>query len=138
MGFRMAKFLLQIFTWWNGATIGTRFHTWRKGERVGEDEAGNIYYRTKGGAIDPTIGVQRRWVIFSGEVEASLIPPGWRGWLSGTSALAPSEEPYAAREWEKSHLPNMTGSPQAYRPQGSTLSSGKRPEATGDYMPWTP
>ena len=37
----MKSFLLQIFTWWNGQTMGTRFHTWRKGELVGEDDAGN-------------------------------------------------------------------------------------------------
>ncbi|MHA7884845.1 MAG: NADH:ubiquinone oxidoreductase subunit NDUFA12, partial [Nitratireductor rhodophyticola] len=40
----MKKFLLQFFTWWNGQTLGTRFHTWRKGTRVGEDEFGNTYY----------------------------------------------------------------------------------------------
>ena len=40
----MKNFLLQVFTWWNGQTLGTRFHTWRHGKRVGEDEAGNVYY----------------------------------------------------------------------------------------------
>ena len=39
----MKDWLLQIFTWWNGQTIGTRFHTWRHGELVGEDEFGNVY-----------------------------------------------------------------------------------------------
>jgi NADH:ubiquinone oxidoreductase subunit len=33
---------------------------------------------------------------------------------------------------------NMTGTPQAYRPPGSILSTGKRPAATGDYKPWRP
>ncbi len=47
--------LLQTFTWWSGQTINTRFHTWRHGELVGTDEAGNMYYRTKGGAIDPRL-----------------------------------------------------------------------------------
>ena len=32
----MKSFLLQFFTWWHGQTLNTRFHTWRKGERVGE------------------------------------------------------------------------------------------------------
>jgi len=31
-------FLVQVFTWWNGATVGTRLYTWRKGVRVGEDD----------------------------------------------------------------------------------------------------
>ena len=40
----MKNLLLQIFTWWNGQTLGTRFFTWRFGKRVGEDEFGNVYY----------------------------------------------------------------------------------------------
>ena len=35
--------LSQIFTWWNGQTIGTRFYTARNGELVGEDDQGNRY-----------------------------------------------------------------------------------------------
>ena len=40
----MKTLLTQIFTWWNGQTIGTRFHTWRFGKKVGQDELGNTYY----------------------------------------------------------------------------------------------
>ena len=40
----MKTFLLQFFTWWNGQTLGTRFHTWRHGTKVGQDEFGNVYY----------------------------------------------------------------------------------------------
>ncbi|WP_291829517.1 NADH-ubiquinone oxidoreductase subunit NDUFA12 family protein, partial [Bosea sp. (in: a-proteobacteria)] len=86
----MKDWLLQIFTWWNGQTIGTRFHTWRFGERVGEDEFGNVYYRTKGGVKDGALGYQRRWVIYNGEAEASKVPPGWKGWLQHTVDVAPS------------------------------------------------
>jgi NADH:ubiquinone oxidoreductase subunit len=50
----------------------------------------------------------------------------------------PTEEKYVARPWQKPHLMNMTGTPQAYRPSGSILGSGKRPAATGDYKPWQP
>jgi methylenetetrahydrofolate reductase (NADPH) len=49
----MKNFLLQFFTWWNGQTLGTRLYTWRMGEKVGTDEFGNTYYRTRGGAKDP-------------------------------------------------------------------------------------
>lgn len=41
----MKTFLLQFFTWWNGQTLNTKFYTRRKGERVGEDEFGNVYYQ---------------------------------------------------------------------------------------------
>jgi len=41
----------------------------RHGELVGEDEYGNRYYRTKEGRIDPTLGFERRWVIYKGLAE---------------------------------------------------------------------
>ncbi len=62
----MKQFLLKLFTWWNGQTFGTQLWTWRFGELVGQDEQGNRYYRTRGGAIDPTLGFERRWVIYNG------------------------------------------------------------------------
>ena len=49
------RWLLQFFTWWNGQSLNTRFHTWRKGELVGHDEAGNAYYRTHGGKLEAVI-----------------------------------------------------------------------------------
>ena len=66
------------------------------------------------------------------------VPPSWRGWLAHTFDLPPSEEAYVPREWEMPHLPNMTGTAAAYRPQGSTRASGRRPAATGDYVAWSP
>ena len=32
---KLKDWLLEIFTWWHGQTIGTRFYTWRFGKRVG-------------------------------------------------------------------------------------------------------
>lgn len=132
----LKTFFVQFFTWWHGTTLGTRLWTWRFGRFVGEDEFGNRYFRIPG--KDPTIGVERRWVAFSGLAEASKVPPGWNGWLHHTVELAPSEEAYSPREWQLPHHPNYTGTPLAYRPQGSTLRSGERPPATGDYDAWRP
>jgi NADH:ubiquinone oxidoreductase subunit len=134
----MKLFLLKIFTWWNGQTFGTQLWTWRFGELVGEDEQGNRYFRTKGRKIDPSLGFERRWVVYNGYAEATRVPPSWHGWLHHTVDVAPTEEAYKPHEWEKPHIPNMTGTPAAYRPSGSTLASGRRPAATGDYQPWTP
>jgi NADH:ubiquinone oxidoreductase subunit len=134
----MKQFFLKVFTWWNSETFGTQLWTWRFGELVGTDEQGNRYYRTKGRKIDPTLGFERRWVIYNGLAEASRIPPDWHGWMHHTVDVAPTEESYTPREWQKPHVPNMTGTPLAYRPSGSTLASGRRPAATGDYQPWTP
>jgi NADH:ubiquinone oxidoreductase subunit len=134
----MKLFFLKVFTWWNGQTFGTQLWTWRFGELVGEDEQGNRYFRTKGRKIDPSLGFERRWVVYNGYAEATKVPPSWHGWLHHTVDVAPTEETYKPHEWEKPHLPNMTGTPEAYRPPGSTLASGRRPKATGDYQPWTP
>ena len=128
----------KIFTWWNGQTFGTQLWTWRFGELVGEDEQGNRYYRTRGGKIDPVLHFERRWVIYNGLAEASRVPPPWHGWLHHVVDSPPTETNYQPREWEKPHLPNLTGTPYAHRSSGSTLASGKRPKATGDYVPWTP
>lgn len=130
--------LTKVFTWWNGQTLNTRFHTWRNGELVGSDETGNLYYRTKGGAIDKALGFERRWVIYNGYSEASTIPPGWYGWMNHTVDVPPTDEKYKPKEWQKPHQPNLTGTPQAWRPLGSTLRANARPPATGDYEAWSP
>lgn len=120
----------QLFTWWNGATIGTRIHTARAGALVGTDEQGNAYYQSAGG--------DRRWVIYNGEAEASRVSPDWHGWLHHTFDAPPSEQPLPRQSWEKPHQPNMTGSDGAYRPAGSLASSAERAPATGDYQAWSP
>lgn len=132
------KWLVQLFTWWNEQSLGTRIHTSRFGEKVGEDQFGNVYYRWKGGAIDPALGYNRRWVIFNGEAEGSKVPPGWYGWLHYQTDELPTEANYQPRGWEKPFVANQTGTPNAWRPQGSTLSTGARPAATGDYQAWSP
>lgn len=130
----MKTLLLQIFTWWNGQTLGTRFHTWRHGKHVGEDEAGNVYYQ---GGLDSE-GRTRRWVIYNGPSEASAIPAGWHGWMHHRTDVSPADETYVSKPWEKAHQPNLTGTGRAYRPKGSILNQGARPHVTGDYDAWTP
>jgi len=134
----MKSFLLLLFTWWQGDTVGTRLHTARHGEKVGTDEAGNVYYRTRGGKIDPKLGFQRRWVIYAGEAEASKIPPGWHGWMHHRTDVAPSEESYTAWPWEIAHQENRTGTPLAYHPKGSILGDAVRAPASADYAAWKP
>jgi NADH:ubiquinone oxidoreductase subunit len=121
-------FLLRLLTWWNSQTIGTQLFTWRKGQRVGEDAEGNIYYQTAGG--------KRRWVIFNGESEASRVSPDWHGWLHHTWDEPPSKAALPHKAWEKPHLPNLTGTARAFAPQGSIRR--KQPETPRDYEAWTP
>ncbi len=128
--------LQEVFTWWNGQTMGTRFYTWRNGKLVGGDAQGNRYFEARDGR--KIGGYTRRWVIYSGLAEASCVPPDWHGWLHHTVDVPPTEETYMPREWQKPHRPNMTGTPEAYRPQGSLQKGAHRPKATGDYEAWRP
>ena len=124
-------FWAKIFTWWNGASVGTALFTRSKGEEVGRDDAGNIYYRHK---KDPA----RRWVIYNGSNDGSRVPPGWQAWLRGTIADLPDKALGPVRTFQKTPEPNLTGTMAAFRPDGA-LGSGKvRPASTGDYQPWMP
>ena len=125
----MKNFILQIFTWWNGTTMGTRFFTWRKGTKVGEDEMGNVYYEGDGG---------KRWVQYNGYADASSIPAGWHGWMHYRSDVSPADENYEPRDWQKNHKANQTGTSGAYLPKGSMGNAQDRPRVTGDYDAWSP
>ena len=129
--------LSKIFTWWNGATIGTLFTVARNGVLVGEDEFGNRYYeaKTNRNSYD---GRKRRWVLFNGYADASKVSPDWHGWLHHTFVEPPTQAPLRRQRWEKDHLPNLSGTPFAYRPKGSLAGRGQRAPATGDYQPWRP
>lgn len=127
-------FWRQFFTWWNGQTLGTRFFTWRKGEFVGADEFGNKYYRAPS-ALPASIA-ERRWVIYSNYAEASAIPPGWHAWMHHRAKDPPTGS-YRARQWEKPHQQNPTGTANAYRPAGSILQPNPQAMAPG-YEPWKP
>lgn len=126
----MKQFIAELFIWWHHQTLGLRLKTWLKGKFVGDDELGNKYY------MDRKSG--RRWVIYNGPAEASLIPPGWHGWMHYRTDVLPNEDGFQARDWQKPHEPNLTGTAGAYRPAGSLLNSGERPKVTGDYDAWSP
>ena len=129
-------FLKQLFTWWNGETLNTRFYTWRKGQYVGADQFGNKYYRAPS-ALPESIK-ERRWVIYSGYSEASSIPPGWHGWIHHRVDTPPRDGDYRPREWEKPHHENFTGTAMAYHPPGSIAVGGKPATPAPDYQAWRP
>ena len=120
--------LLRAVTWWNGSTLNTQLYTRRKGQKVGEDSQGNVFYQTGDG--------KRRWVIYNGEAEASRVDPDWHGWLHHTFDDLPSKKPLVHKTWEKPHHENLTGTALAYAPAGSI----RRPQPTArqDYEAWSP
>ena len=65
--------LKKIFTWWDGATIGTLLFSRRNGTRVGADALGNVYF--EGGVT--TDGRKRMMASHSEPTDARRIFPGW-------------------------------------------------------------
>jgi len=130
------RVLAKLFSWWNGATVGTLVTVKGRGDLVGTDEFGNRYFQSRDTVSYD--GRRRRWVLYNGYAEASKVPPDWHGWLRYTYDEPPSQTPLPRKSWEKSHLPNLTGTPMAWLPPGSLAGRGVRPAADGDYEAWTP
>lgn len=110
-------------------------HTKLCGQFVGKDHLNNKYYKGK-----PRKGTlrERRWVMYTGKPEASLVPPEWHGWLHHQTDRVPPPSNRLRKPWQQPHLPNQTGTDARYLPPGHTLKGGQRDEATGDYAAWQP
>lgn len=118
------------------ATIGTRIYTAIKGQYVGKDEFGNEYFQER---KKPKNRRRKRWVMYKGTPEPSKVPPHWHGWLHYTTDNAPVEGASIKRyDWQKEHLPNLTGTSARYLPDGHILKGGKRAKNVADYVAWKP
>lgn len=103
---------------------------------MGTDSYGNIYYQAKArkGYTHP-----RRWVMYKGAPEPSMVPPEFHGWLHYQTDVFPDDKSASfRRSWQKPHKPNQTGTDAAYLPPGHILRGFKRDHATGDYQAWQP
>jgi len=116
-------------------TIGTKIYTLLWGAEVGCDSQGNVYYRAKRPSIG---GREKRWVLYDGKAEASRVPPAWHSWLHHTTNDIPTDDVGRQWDWQLTHVPNMTGTADAYQPPGHIIKGGVRTSATGDYEPWQP
>ena len=109
---------------------GMFFLTLFKGKYVGADALGNQYYERPGKHRS------RRWVIYAGPTEASVIGPEWHAWLHHlTDAPLPAS---GAKPWQRPHKANLTGTPASYRPSGHDYMGGNRAKASADYEAWSP
>jgi len=95
----------QVFTWWHKQTFGTFLKTLFFGKFVGEDYHGNKYYKNK----------KERWVVYKNDIEASKITSEWFLWMHHTVNEAPINQKNK-HLWQKNHLENQTGTPNAYKP----------------------
>lgn len=115
-------------------------YTALRGKKIGTDHLGNTYYTGKPRAGDRFGGKprERRWVVYKDEIEASLVPAEWHGWLHYQTDVIPGDTNPLRQTWQKPHQQNLTGSDAAYRPPGHAKAGGQRAAATGDYQPWQP
>lgn len=90
---------------------------------VGTDEFGNSYYENRLG---------QRFIVYKGEPEPSKIPAEWHGWIHYTTNVAPVNINTRKHSWQKIHLPNLTGTKNAYSPKNSPSHSRK------PYQAWHP
>jgi NADH:ubiquinone oxidoreductase subunit len=77
-------------------------------------------------------------VLYNGAADASRIPPEWHAWLHFITPEPPSTAPLPVKPWEREHLPNLTGTPDAHRPPGSLAGQPVRSAVSGGYQAWRP
>jgi NADH:ubiquinone oxidoreductase subunit len=121
-------FFKNLFTWWDGATLGTALFSALNGSKVGEDPLGNRYFEGKG----------RRWVMYAGANDVSRVPPEWYAWLTRQIDGVPDDALPPPPKFLRAATPNLTGTAEAYRPTGALEKGGRRQAASGDYQAWTP
>ena len=121
-------FFKNLFTWWEGATLGTAIFSRRHGTKVGEDPLGNLYFEGKG----------RRWVMYAGSNDVSRVPPDWYAWLTRQIDDVPDKALPPAPKFLREPTPNLTGTPAAYRPSGALEKGARRQRSSGDYQAWSP
>ena len=103
----MLTLFKQIFIWWNQETFGTKLKTIFFGKFVGKDSFGNKYYCSKTG---------KRWVIYSGEIDASKISNEWYSWIHFLNNKIENNHNFKKYDWQKPHQSNQTGTENAYYP----------------------
>ncbi len=102
--------------------------------KVGEDQYGNKYYESNNKCVGKR---KKRFVRYNGIVESSKVPPMWHAWLHYIEEKVPAKK-RRVHEWQKSHIPNLTGTVFATKPKASISKSGERQKSHADYEPWKP
>ncbi len=92
-------------------------------DKVGSDEFGNEYYENK--------NKKKKFVVYKGLPEATKIPSEWRVWIHSKTDKAPSNFKVKKFFWQKMHLPNLTGTSLAYKPNIKVKSKKT-------YQAWSP
>ena len=82
------------------------------GEEVGCDEFGNRFYKSN--KLARFLRKEKRWVYYTGLVEATKVGVDWFLWLHHRTNELPSKKQFA---WIKPRKLNLTGSKFAFSPR---------------------
>ena len=63
---------------------------------------------------------------YNGEVEASKIPNDWYSWMHHTNNKIENLHNLKKYKWQKNHLPNQTGTTNAYNPKNNKNATEKK------------
>ena len=58
----------------------------------------------------------KRWVLYKSEIDASKIPNDWYSWIHFMKNKVEFNTKVKKYGWQKPHLPNQTGTKNAYHP----------------------
>ena len=100
------------------------------GKEVGTDNFGNKYYVHKK-------NTSKRWVLYKESVDPTAVSVDWQLWLNN-NANEPPAKPEKIFSWQKSRLPNQTGSDEAYHPKSSKYIKNKEKQVNIDSKIWNP
>ena len=115
--------------------------------KIGDDEFGNSYFEKKLSTKQLQQSLQnkfghnpekKRFVIYKGSVEASKVPAQWHGWLHYNCETPPINIENSKKSWEKTHLPNLSGTIYQNSPSSCVDKKGNRKKVSSDYQSWTP
>jgi NADH:ubiquinone oxidoreductase subunit len=104
--------------------IISKFIIQLRNDKVGTDEFGNEYFISK--------NKQKRYVIYKGIVEPTKIPSEWHVWLHYKANKVPSNFEIKKFFWQKGHIPNLTGTLTAHKPNQN------KPTTKPLYESWSP
>jgi NADH:ubiquinone oxidoreductase subunit len=111
--------------------IGTIINIFFNYQKIGVDQFGNRYYISK----KKIYGRYKRMVLYNGVAEPSKIPPMWHAWMHYVTDEINNNEKY---DWQKTPTPNLTGTKNAYFPEGYMGEKGQRKNVAADYESWQP
>ena len=110
--------------------FGTLVYTKVFGKFVGKDDFGNKYYITRDN--------KKKWVLYAKENDASNVTSAWHLWLTNDNVNIPIKNDKNL-SWQKKHIPNRTGSEEAYKPKGViTKKIHAKNKETKLYNSWIP